>query len=494
MKKIFLILLFSICLIASPVLSLEIIPNELDVVITPNEYVIATILILNTEDHTLNISCSSSLNILFSPSSFSLAPEATQNLKIYIFEVANQEGNININYSEGEIDIPITITVNNTIINNNGINITIFPSSPLSGKVFAVFLDAPVDTSGFLWINEQMYPVEIKNGFTSLKTEENIYGDACLWLYGEGFTQDFEIKCGLEGTPIFKVSEPVTIGDIANIQLLLGDDPAANLDVFLKDPDDIEYQFKTDINGKIYPSLDKIGEWVLGSTFKGEQIIKKFTVTYKLLGLIVDKGIYNIGDTVIITCEEQMAEITIKRNKIMQLQTTTLTGHYEFVPEKSGEYTIGAISSEKKGTTSFIVNMPTSIRILDSNNMETTILKENNNYIIQILDENGQLVTGYTQVFTPIGPVYLNDGLGLWKPTTGGTVTLSIEDSGEYIGSELTVSIESEPDNSLVMMIFAIIIISFVVYILYRFFIKTGKIALPKGKGRKKLPNPDQIL
>lgn len=493
MKKIVLLIVFISILIVPTVSALEIIPDEINTTITPGEYLIITMLISNTENHPLNITLQSSLSLVFSPSSLVLRANNTGTVLIYVFEEIHQEGSIIVDYSEGQIEIPVVIAVNSSV-NYIDSNITIFPSNPVSGKMFAIFLDEPVDTSGFLWIHDDMYPLEIKNGFTSVQTDENIYGDAMLWIYGKGFTKTFEIECGLKGTPSFKILDIITVGESGDIQLMVGDKPIIDAEVYLQDPDDVEYVLMTDSNGEIHQTFDKPGTWKLGSMFKNERIVDDIVVNYKPLGVTVNKYSYNTGEPVAIQCGDSNVELFIKKNNVLVTQTTISTGNYEYIPEKSGVYTVEALSENKKGTTTFTVNMPTTIRILDGNNMQTTILKENQNYIIQVLDENGQLIPQYEQVYTTNGPVVINDGLGFWRPTESGTIRLTVEDAGEYIGSELLVTIESEPPY---LLIAGGVMLCFVFIIGLLFiprFIKSGKIPFPKRKGNRKLPDLEQIL
>lgn len=504
-KKIFLCLAI-LCLASLSVVSaIEISPTSIDADVKQGQYAIRYIHITNNENHTINVSLSTELSISFSSSYFTLIVNQSKDITVYLFGDESQ-GCINVTYDGNTTCIPVNITVPEVTTENE--NITIFPPIPNSGELFVIALDKPANLSGFIWIKNKIIPVDIQNGFAIVEIEETLYGEAQLWLYGKGFVHTFNIECGIEGNAVIEAPGSTKIDEIATITLKIGDKHLANTEITVTDPTGLSYPFETDDNGKIYPLMDKLGDWIIRTEFRGKQTVKKITVIRQTMSVSVNKQVLNLGETVIITTGEQNVDIVIKRNGISQFQTNVNSGTLEYNPLSSGQYTVDAESGNKKGSASFTVNMQTSIRILDKNNMQTSVVKQGGEYIVQVVDENNQLVPAYQSItarmtflqsqqleseslFDPsMVTIPLNNGLGFWQPEIYGTYTLSVGNNGNYIGSSIDISIEQveEMDMSLIYILIGIVV-AIVIIILLFYLYKKGLITVPNLPKHKKIPD-----
>lgn len=491
--------------------SIGVVPGSIVVDIEENQYTVEQIEITNTLNQSINISLETDMPITFSKTFFNLDIDESETITLHIFG-QESTGYINVTYNNTTESIPVTIALEESGQSNG--DITIFPTIPNSGDLFIIALSDAVDVSGFIWINNKMYPIQIKDGFTTVELENTAYGEAQLWLYGEGFTHTFEVECGLEGNAVIGSVDTIKIGEILEITLKIGDEPLINTGITVTDSTGVTSAFKTDASGKIYPLMDKVGEWMFRSEFRGKQTVKKVTVTHQTMSASVNKATLNIGETVIITTGEQDANIIIKKDGVSQFQTNIKYGALEYNPLSIGQYTVDVESGNKKGSTSFTVRMQTSIRILDKNNMQTAIVKQGGEYIIQVIDGNGQPVSAYQLITAekkfnqsillepslysePTGTIPLDNGLGFWKPEIYGIYTLSVEDSGNHIGSSIEINIEKkliveEIDMTLVYVLTGIIIVIGIAILLF-YLHKKGVITMPSLPTRRK-KIPDNLL
>jgi len=505
--------LIVLCLLSVSSLSVAgITYEEINVEIYENQYITRQIDIENTLDQPIDVTIETDMPITFSQQSFQLNINETETVTLYLFGETST-GYINISY-ENETDIiPVTITAvkqNNNI--NNSLNITIFPNIPTGGELFVIALPEAEDISGFLWINNKIYPIEIKQGFAVIETEKTTYGEAQLWLYNKGFVYSFDINCGLEGDATIETVDTVKVNEILEIFLSVGGKSITNEKITLQDPDGLQHIYYTDNEGKIYPFVNKIGEWIIKASFKNKQFIKKTIVTYKNLPLTIDKETINLGETITVTIDENTeAYATIKKEGIVQFQNKVEYGVLKFTPITSGSYTVEIESGDKKGSTTFKVNMQTNIRILDKNNMQTSIIKQGAEYIIQVIDENNQPITIYQSIKAekkyqeiqllesgnpysePLITIPLNNGLGFWQPEIHGQYTLSVENIGNYIGSSIEINIEQKPiveetDMTLTYILVGVTV-ALGIIILLSLLIKKGIITMPSLPKRKKIPD-----
>lgn len=510
-KKIFLSL-FILCFLFPTVSSIHVVPDTVDVDIDENQYLVKQMEITSTLGSSVNISIDTDMSITFSKTGFTLGVNESEIITMHLFG-QESTGYINITYDSFVKQIPVVIHLKQHGQSND--SITIFPSVPTSGSMFILALPDAVDVSGFIWVNNKMYPVYIKDGFTTVELENIVYGEAQLWLYGEGFVHTFDIECGLEGKITLESADEIGVDEILEVTLKIGGEPLINTGIIVTDMDGDAYPFKTDDEGKIYPLIDKVGEWTLRAEFQGKQDIKKVSASYKVMSVTVNKQSLNIGESVVITTGQQQATILIKKDGASQFQTNVEYGALEYNPLSVGEYIVEAVSGNKKGSTSFTVNMQTSIRILDKNNMQTSIIKQGGEYIIQVVDENGQPVSIYQsitaeKVVNQIGiiepgdvfseqlvTIPLDNGIGFWMPKIWGDYTLYIEDSGSYIGTSAKISIEKqlvaeETDMTLVYILTGVIVaISVVILVFY--LNKKGVITLPNLPTKHK-KIPDNLL
>lgn len=500
-----------LCFIILPVASsVEVTPEYIDVEIEENQYTVEQIEITNTLNYSINISLETDMPITFSKTFFNLDTNESEIITLHIFG-QESTGYINITYDNTTESIPVTIDLKQ--LGQNGI--TIFPTIPNSGDLFIIALPDAIDVSGFIWINSKMYPIQIKDGFTTVELENTAYGEAQLWLYGKGFIHTFNVECGLEGNAVLGSVDSIQIDEILEVTLKVGDEPLVDTEITVTGSTmgEVDY-FKTDADGKIYPLMNKVGEWMFGAEFRGKQTVKKVTVTHKTMSVSVNKATLNVGESVIITTGEQNANIIIKKDGVSQFQTNIQYGALEYNPLSIGQYTVDVESGNKKGSTSFTVRMQTSIRILDKNNMQTAIVKQGGEYIIQVIDDNGQPVSVYQLITAekkfnqsillepslyskPTVTIPLDNGLGFWKPEIYGIYTLSVEDSGNHMGSSIEINIEKELiieeiDMTLVYVLIGIIIVISIAILLF-FLNKKGIITMPSLPARRK-KIPDNLL
>jgi len=508
MRKLSLFVVFILLSCAYPVYALEITPNSVTVDIPLDSYITKEINFNNPENHTVNISLSSSLPISFSKTYFTLENHSSENITLYIFGEGNKNGFITVEHDGDTSILPVTIDI--SLETTNG-TLMIYPHTPKSGKSFIIALPEPLNVSGFIWLNEEIIPIEFKHGFTVIQLDKTEYGDAQVWIYNEGFVQTFEIDCGIEGTVFFSVPSKSEVGEITEISLMLGTVPLNNVEIDVVDPDNNEYILETDDSGHVYPILDKIGEWTIRTVFRERQYTKKINVDYKSMTVSINKETVNIGEYVVITTDETNCDINIKREGVSKFQTTVVDGTLEYSPLESGTYTVTVTSGNKKGSSSFSVNVKTDVRIYDKNNMLTSVLKQNNEYIIQIVDDDNNPITIYTEIIAEhvydienengdVFTIPLANGVGLWKPQIYGNFRLTIPDMENYIGNIMIISIEqtisdtpfipqSNEDMTYVYVLIAVILIVFFVILLW-YLNNKGIIDLPKRK--KNIP--DKLL
>jgi len=504
MKKI-VVCLFLFSLLAFPVSSLQITPSDINIEIKEGNYKLVTLHFYNELNNSVNVSLSSPLPISFSDTFFQLSKNQSKNIQLYILGETTTSGFILVSYDNTSVFIPIHINITKEVIETG--NITFFPSIPTAGEYFVISFPSPINQTGFLWLNKEIIPIDIKNGFTILKVNKTQYGEAKLWLYGKGFIASFNIECGIEGDAVINIPESVTIGEIAEISITIGDTPLNNLDVVLIDPDGLTYSFETDRDGKIYPVMNKIGEWSVKTSFKNKQIVKKTNVVYKPLSLSINKNTIKLGETVTITSQEKNIEYIVKKDGVTRYQTTVTDGTLEYSPSSSGSYTVFAKTNEKQGSIKFSVKRVTTIKIFNENNMQTSVLKQGKNYIIKVTDETGNIVSDYNEI--NIEPIYtefieaglepiittisLNNGVGFWSPRNSGNYSLSIPDLDNNIGCSAIISIEKtlnqNTDLSIVFYVIAVVIIAIIIFVILYLY-KHG--LLPNLPKRKKIP--DKLL
>jgi len=508
-KKIFSSLLI-LCFLLPTISAIEIMQSSIDEDIEQNQYLTRPLTITNTADHTIYVSLKTVLPIFFSTSYLVLNASESRTITLLLFGEESQ-GYINITDDTNITRINVSIDI--LEMQENDGNITIFPSPPNSGEMFIIALPDAPDISGFIWINNEMYPIQINGGFTTVELENTAYGEAKLWLYGEGWFHNFSVECGLEGNAVIGSVDDIKIGEFLEVTLKIGDEPLANTEIVVTDPTGVAHPFKTDGNGKIYQLMDKVGEWLLRAEFHEKPTVKKITVTHQTMTVLVNKATLNLGETLVITTGENTADIVIKKDGISQFQTNIQSGTLEYNPPTSGKYTVEVESGNKKGTTSFIVNMQTNIRILDKNNMQTSIIKQGAEYIIQVVDENNQPIPVYQSIkaekkvqqqaqlplepgniySNPLVTIPLNNGLGFWQPTIHGTYTLSVENNGNYIGSSIEINIEQktiveETDMTLIYILIGIIVAITIIILLFALH-KKGIITMPSLPKHKKIPD-----
>jgi len=385
-------------------------------------------------------------------------------------------------------------------------DIIVFPKTPTSGELFVVSHTKKINTSGFIWINNKIIPVNLMNGFAVVETDEKLYGKAELWLHPMGFIYTFNIALGVEGNVVLHSKDKTSIGDMLEIRATVGGTDINDLTIYLTNPDGIQFTYKTDSKGKIYPIMDKTGDWVATTSFNNIDTVKKITVTHKSLSVNIDKDSFNEGEIATITTGENNVEFTVKRAGITVFQTTSVDGTLQYTPPTHGSYVVYAVTADKQGSKEFSVRTITNIKIYDSNNMQTSILKQNQNYIVKITDNSNNIIKSYDVIqinsetideyeyqFPVYSPISLSDGIGFWIPEMSGRYRLSIPDKDNYVGSTALITIEGTTavaESMDITIPLAVIIVIVVIIILYYLYHK-GLITLPDLQ-RKGIP--DKLL
>lgn len=485
--KIFFLL---ICLILFPVVSginitpsYQISPESFNIVINENEYITKNISIISNVNHSCNITLESDLSVLFSDDSFMMMNE-TVNVSVHFFGEETGTGFIRIK-EDGVViqSIPVIISLSEEDIveDDEGsvdLDLDLFPQIPVSGNYFAISFNESVNCSGFLWIKEQMFPVSFDDGFTILTVEKNIFGEARLWLQGYGFVHSFNIESGLEGSPSLIIPKSASINDVVDVRFVIGGEPISNKEIIVTSPFDTVETYITDVDGMIYPVFDEVGEWIVESSFQGKNVVQQVNVPYLKMDVSISKKVFNIGEKVGIVTDVNNAVITIRKDNSVKLQVSVDDGYLEYTPDESGSYSVTAISNDesKKGSNSFNVNIKAFIEIFDKNNMQTSVLKEGNEYLIKVVDDSGDVISEYSEVSIDSYVIHLNNGIGLWNPSFSGDLTLRLQDKNQYIGGDMSITVmESdeviqESDNTFLYVLFGMIFIivgGFVLYYLY---------------------------
>ncbi|MBS3748150.1 MAG: hypothetical protein KGY67_00435 [Candidatus Thermoplasmatota archaeon] len=494
MKYKFFLLLF--CLILIPVVSGQFIPpyqvspNSLEIIVNQNEYVTKNISITSNLNYSRNISIQSDLPVLFSDTNFEILNE-TVNVSLHFFGEETCSGLITVSDDDGVIqNIPVIITLIESESDEDSYEDSLvfemFPENPVSGNYFAVSFNESFNSSGFLWIKEQMIPVSVENGFVILKVDKNMFGEARLWLHTYGFVAEFMIKSGLEGSPSLKIPKSSEINDVVNVQFVIGGEPISDEEIEVTSPSDDVSTYITDVEGRIYPILDEVGEWIFKSEFQGKKIVQKLNIPYLKMDVSISKKVFNIGEKVGIVTDVNNAVITIKKENSVKLQINVGNGYLEYTPDESGTYTVSVISDDetKKGSNSFDVKVKATISVFDKNNMQTSFLKQNHEYLIKIIDDSGNVISDYSKVMIDLKQINLNNGIGFWSPSSFGELTLSIDSKGQYIGSQSVVTVEQsvikndELDNTIIYILIACISVPLIIIMLYHFY-NRGIISIP---------------
>lgn len=344
--------------------------------------------------------------------------------------------------------------------------ITIFPDSPTSGEMFAVILDNRVSTSGYVWVGGKLFYVIVTNGFGTVQTDDNVYGDAYIWLYGENASSSlkktFTIQCGLEGTLSLDAPESVKVNEVAEINITMGGEPVADAEVLITDPFGYSITLHTNENGKVTQIMDKVGDWLIRCTFLSQNALKEVNVEYKQLEISVSNDEHIIGDDVRIDTEED-AIIEITKDGVLKFQSTALNGVLVFTPNEPGAYRATGTIGNKRGTVDFDVFQRITIKVFDLNNMQISKLEAGTKYLVKVVDDRDRPVSDFDEVYYGYGEtISLNGGFGFWTPMSGGTTELYLDDIDGFLSNTLNVLVEggeSEFEINWVGIIIVIVII-----------------------------------
>lgn len=354
---------------------------------------------------------------------------------------------------------------------NAGGNISIFPSTPVSGKLFVIIIDKPIDDNGYVWIQDTLYPVTITGGFGTVQISEEIYGEANLWLYS-GLKKTFNIQCGLTGSISLSIPNTITVDTPTDITVTIGGKPVGNAEIKITDPSGDETTATTS-NGVANYIFNKVGDWRVRCSFIGQNSVKDVHVAYKDMDVTADNDNYIAGGDVKITTEPN-AMVEITQGGIIQIQSITTNGLLIFTPREPGSYKATATLGNKQGTVSFDVYQQANIKVFDlDTNVQIIEAKANKKYMVKVVDSRDQPLNSFENVFVTeadvISPtISLNEGIGFWTPTQGGIVTLHLTEIEGFVIKDLSLTVEGTTDYIIPIIITIVILIVIVLLILFR--------------------------
>lgn len=371
-------------------------------------------------------------------------------------------------------------------------DINIFPTTPTSGKLFAIFLDKPIDTSGYIWIQSTMYPVIISKGFGTAQVDESVYGNALLWLY-PGTKKTFTITCGLSGSLTINAPDTIQVNKPTDITIKVSGKTVGLANLIITSPSGHDVSVNT-TNGIVNFVFDEIGTWLVRTTFAGQNDVQEVKVIYQEMSVMTDQNSYLAGDDAKITTEPD-ALVSIEQDGVIKIQSVATNGIVTFTPRDPGSYKATATFGNKQGSVAFVVSQQVRIKVFDiTTNAQVITAKANTMYMVKVIDSRDQPLYNYQVVYPlqsatvqEMPTIPLNGGIGFWTPTQGGVVTLHVEEMEGYITEDMSINVEGSTNYTIPIIIAIIFIIVVVLLILFR-----GRI--PKSiKDRFKLKPKRQI-
>lgn len=352
-------------------------------------------------------------------------------------------------------------------------SINIFPTTPTSGKLFAIFLDKPIDTSGYIWIQSTMYPVIISKGFGTVQVDEAIYGDARLWLY-PGTQKTFTITCGLSGSLTLNVPDTIQVNKPTDISVKISGKAVGLANIRITDPLGDEISVNT-TNGVVNFVFDQVGTWLVRTSFAGQNEVQEVKVIYQDMDITTDQNSYLAGDDAKIMTEPD-ALVSIEQDGVIKIQSVATNGIVTFTPRDPGGYKATATLGNKQGSVAFDVSQQVRIKVFDiTTNAQVITAKANTMYMVKVIDSKDQPLYNYQVVYVlqttstqEMPTIPLNGGIGFWTPTDGGVITLHVEELSGYISEDLSINVEGSTSYTIPIIVAIIIIIVVVLLILFR--------------------------
>jgi|APFre7841882654_1041346.scaffolds.fasta_scaffold00775_6 hypothetical protein len=372
-------------------------------------------------------------------------------------------------------------------------SINIFPTTPTSGKLFAIFLDKPIDTNGYIWIQNTMYPIVISKGFGTVQVDESIYGNAILWLY-PGTQKTFTIACGLSGSLTITVPSTVQVNKPTDITIKVSGKSVSLATLIITDPLGIDTSVNT-TNGVVNYVFNKVGTWLVRTTFAGQNDVQNVNVIYQTMGVGTDQSSYLAGDDVTITADPN-ALVSIELGGVIKIQSLATNGNVIFTPKDPGSYTATATLGNKQGSVDFSVSQQVRIKVFDvATNAEVIQAKANTMYMVKVIDSRDQALGNY-QFVTVISSnpdqiepeIPLNGGIGFWTPKDGGVMTLHVDEIAGYVTQDLSINVEGSTNYVIPIIVVIIVIIVMILLILFRSRIPKSITDKLKLKPKREIP------
>jgi len=314
--------------------------------------------------------------------------------------------------------------------------INLFPSTPSSGDSFAIMLDEKMNTGGYIYVNGELVPVAIMNGFGIISLDKNLFGQAMLWLYGSedgtSYTKNFEIECGVQGSLQFRAPEFVHINDEAKINVSVGGMPIENVEVTITNPDGEESVIVTDKNGGVQHVMDKVGNWFLRTSFANQNAVKEVVVEKGELNVYMEDDEFEVGEQIEIEVPEPGAKIEITKDGQNVLSGSFVNKKYTFSLENTGVYTAKIWTANKEEQLSFKIFKEAQVNILTLDNQPVSAVETGNKYMVKVVDGKNVPITTFNAVLTDGQPILLNGGIGFWTPDEPGTMHLFLNEIDGY--------------------------------------------------------------
>lgn len=370
-------------------------------------------------------------------------------------------------------------------------NISIFPPTPTSGKMFAIIIDQPINTNGYIWIQENMYPVEITNGFGTVQTSEEIYGEAHLWLY-KNMQKVFTIQIGLKGSLTLDVPDTVAVDTATDIHVKVGGKQVATANVNFTDPTGKMTTISAS-SGVMSFVFDKVGTWLVRCELIGQNDVQEVVVTYKEMSVSTNSNQYVVGDDVKINADDG-AMVDITEEGVIKIQSIATNGLLMFTPREPGSYRATGTLGNKRGSASFDVVQQVKIKVFDMDtNAQVVTAKAEKRYLVKVVDSRDVPLYDFEQVFTTetnpeSSTVPLSGGIGFWTPKQGGTITLHVEEKAGYVTEDLAINVEGVTNYLLIGIIVAVVAIVISLLVVFRSKLPPGLTERFKLKPKREIP------
>jgi len=352
--------------------------------------------------------------------------------------------------------------------------ITIFPEKPVSGKTFAIVLNERINTAGYVYVGDTLYPINIQNGFGTVTVDETTYGDAVLWLYGvnsSDIQKSFYIDVGIEGSLGLDTTDVIKVNEVLDATITVGGKPIKDVEVIFVSPDNKEIVLHTDSEGKVSHIMDMVGLWLIKCSFLGQNVVKEINVEYKPLGITCDNNKYVLGDDVRIETEENTV-LDITKDGVIKFQGLATNGILVYTPNEPGNYRVTGVLNNKKGTVDFTVYQEAFIKVYNLDNLQVQHLSTGEKYMVKVVDSRDRPLSDFKEIYYDFSKtIPLTGGIGFWTPITAGNIQLTLPDLDGFVTNNINLLIEGKTENTAEINIYGILFVVgiFIVLLLYIF-------------------------